>query len=191
MHILPMAMIGLASLIPQSLAHGLVTKPATRQPGSATQSVCGAPMVSFYKADNTSYPEALKRGSGWDKGYNAAKCNLYLCRGFQFEDNKDQVQKYKPGDVVNMEVYIRIPHKGFANVSVVDLASNSVLGEPLKTWPSNYAASLDPPRDQTQFNITIPALSGKCATPGACVRCLLSRAFLCMQNQFQYLHFLY
>ncbi len=163
------AVVAVASLATHVYGHGLVTKPATREPGAATQAVCGSPMVSFYKSDNTSYPEALKRNSGWDKGYNAAKCNLYLSRGFQFDDNKNNVLKYKPGDVVDMEVYIRIPHKGYANVSVVDLGSNTVIGDVLKTWPSNYAATLDPPKDQTKFSVTIPNLAGKCTTAGACV----------------------
>ncbi|KAH8880825.1 hypothetical protein GQ53DRAFT_522335 [Thozetella sp. PMI_491] len=168
MHFFSAAVISLVSLATQIHGHGLVTKPVTREPGAATAAVCGSPMVAFYKADNTSYPEALKRSSGWDKGYNSAKCNLYLCKGFQFEDNKDQVQKYKPGDVIDMEVFIRIPHKGYANVSVVDLAANKPIGEPLKTWASNYAASLDNPKDQTSFSVKVPSLDGKCTTPGAC-----------------------
>lgn len=169
MHIPTTATALLGLLAAQVSAHGLVTKPPTREPGAATAAVCGAKMVAFYKADNTSYPEALKREKGWDTGYNAAKCNLYLCRGFQFDDNKNQVQNYKPGDVVDMEVYIRIPHKGYANVSVIDLGTNTVIGDPLKKWADNYAASLNPPKDQTNFTVTIPNLAGKCTSPGQCV----------------------
>ncbi len=153
-------------------AHGLVTKPATRAPGAATAAVCGQTMVDFYKSDNTSYPEALKRAHGLDdKGYDASKCNLYLCKGFQYADNTApaQLQTYRAGDVVPMEVFIRIPHRGFANVSVVDTARNAAIGAPLITWPDNYAASLNPPKDQTQFSVTIPELGGQCTTPGRCV----------------------
>jgi predicted carbohydrate-binding protein with CBM5 and CBM33 domain len=159
----------LLSLVGQTAAHGLVTTPAARNPGAATAAVCGQNMVTFYKSDNTSYPEALKRSKGWDTGYNAAKCNLYLCKGFQFDDNKDNVHKYKAGEEVNMEVFIRIPHKGYANVSVVDLQANSVIGEPLKVWKDNYAASLNNPVDQTKFSVRIPELSGKCTEANQCV----------------------
>ena len=161
----------LAALVAVASAHGLVTKPATRAPGNATAAVCGETMVKFYQSDNTSYPEALIRAHGLDKDYDPIKCNLYLCKGFQFGDNAAAggVQSYKPGDVVGLEVYIRIPHKGYANVSVVDTASNTVIGSPLIQWPDNYAATLDPPEDQTHFNITIPALGSTCTVPGRCV----------------------
>ncbi len=164
MYLLPTAL-----LVALASAHGLVSKPATRLPGDATAVVCGKPMVAFYKSDETSYPEALKRSSGWDTGFSASKCNLYLCKGFQFEDNKDNVQKYKPGDVVDMEVKIRIPHKGYANVSVVDLGANAVIGDPLKKWAENYAAVINPPKDQTSFSVKIPDLGGKCTQAGQCV----------------------
>ncbi len=169
MHMLTTALVSLTAMVAHTSAHGLVSKPATRLPGDATAAVCGKPMVAFYKADETSYPEALKRQSGWDSGLKPAQCNLYLCKGFQFEDNKDNVQKYKPGDVIDLEVKIRIPHKGYANVSVVDLAANAVIGEPLKKWADNYAATSSPPKDQTQFSIKLPDFAGKCTVPGQCV----------------------
>ena len=123
------------------------------------------------RQDNTSYPEALKRANGLaDPKYDAAKCNLYLCKGFQFEDNKAGVQSYTAGQTIDMEVYIRIPHKGYANVSVVDLHTNSVIGAPLKTWADNYAASMNNPKDQTTFSVKLPELAGKCTKPGDCVR---------------------
>lgn len=160
------SLLGLAAL---ASCHGLVTKPATRSAGDATGAVCGKTMETFFQMDNTSYPEALLRANphGWP-GYDPSKCNLWLCRGYQFADNAAHVQSYRPGDVVDMEVWIRIPHKGYANVSVVDTASNTVVGSPLIAW-TDYAASLDPPRNQTHFNATVPELGGKCTTPGACV----------------------
>ncbi|CAK7200055.1 hypothetical protein SEUCBS139899_002743 [Sporothrix eucalyptigena] len=166
MHLSATALLG---LVASTNAHGIVTKPATRTPGDATAAVCGQTMVNFYKQDNTSYPEALMRAHGLDKDYNAAKCNLYLCRGYQFADNTANVQSYKPGDVVEMDVYIRIPHKGYANVSVVDTTTNTVIGTPLIDWPNNYAATLTPPANQTKFSVTIPALGDRCTTAGTCV----------------------
>lgn len=72
---------------------------------------------------------------------------------------------------------IRIPHKGYANVSVVDTAANAVIGAPLISWPSNYAASANPPANQTKFSVKIPELGGKCTVPGACVSPPLSSPF--------------
>jgi hypothetical protein len=162
------SLLSLAALVS---AHGLVQKPATREPGDATGAVCGKTMETFYQIDNTSYPEALLRANpkGLTDGYDAKKCNLWLCRGYQFADNAAQVQAYKPGDVVDMEVWIRIPHKGYANVSVVDTATNSIIGTPLMVWKDNYAATANPPKNQTNFSVTVPQLGGKCTTPGACV----------------------
>ncbi|KAB5567020.1 hypothetical protein GE09DRAFT_754851 [Coniochaeta sp. 2T2.1] len=159
---------GLAALVS---SHGLVQKPAARQPGDATGAACGKTMQNFYQIDNTSYPEALLRANpgGLKDGYDAKKCNLFLCKGYQFADNAARVQAYKPGDVVDMEVWIRIPHKGYANVSVVDTASNTVVGSPLLVWKDNYAATANPPKDQTKFSVTVPELGGKCTTAGACV----------------------
>ncbi|KAK3988906.1 hypothetical protein QBC44DRAFT_370510 [Cladorrhinum sp. PSN332] len=152
-------------------AHGIVQKPAiTRQPGTATAAACGQSLVNFYKQDETSYPEAFLRSNARPAGYDAKKCNLWLCKGYQFADNAANVQSYKAGDVVNLEVFIRIPHKGYANVSVVDTTSNSIVGTPLIQWKDNYAASNKPPADQVKFGVKIPAgLETKCATAGVCV----------------------
>jgi hypothetical protein len=162
------SLLGLAALVS---SHGLVTKPAARTPGDATGAACGKTMETFYQIDNTSYPEALLRANpkGLTDGYDAKKCNLWLCRGYQFADNAARMQSYKPGQVVDVEVFIRIPHKGYANVSVVDTATNSVVGAPLMAWKDNYAATANPPKNQTQFSVTVPELGGKCTTPGACV----------------------
>jgi len=167
-------LLSLAALASQAYGHGLVTKPAARTPGDATAAVCGKTMVNFYKNDNTSYPEALLRAnpSGLKDGYDPKACDLWKCRGFQFADNKANVFSYKPGDVVDMEVAIRIPHKGYANVSVIDVAANKVIGEPLLKWGDGYADGKNfpnLPKDQLQFSVKVPALSGKCVTAGECV----------------------
>lgn len=78
-------------------------------------------MANFYKADNTSYPEALLRANpgGLKDGYNAKNCNLWLCKGYQFGDNKAGVQQYVGGQEVVYKVWIRIPHAGICfSVSV-------------------------------------------------------------------------
>lgn len=56
--------------------------------------------------------------------------------------------------------------KQYANVSVVDTTTNSVIGSPLKVWQS-YATSSNPPKDQIDFKVTIPDnLGGKCSQAG-------------------------
>jgi hypothetical protein len=164
----PLALLPFLGL---AASHGLITTPATRTPGAATAAACGQTLVTFYKADNTSYPEALLRAnpSGLRDGYDAKKCNLWLCKGFQFDDNKDNVKSYKAGDVIDMEVRIRIAHRGYANVSVVDMGTNTVIGSPLKVWASDYAASTSPPVDQVKFSVKVPELAGKCTKAGECV----------------------
>jgi hypothetical protein len=171
---------GMAALAAQVHGHAVVTKPAVREPSDATAAACGKLMVQFYKADNTSYPEALLRANpkGLTDGYDAKKCNLWLCKGFQFGDNSAHVYTYKPGDVVDMEVYLRIPHKGYANVSVVDTTTNTVIGSPLLSWPDNYFGTMNPPKNQTKFSVTVPDLGSKCTVPGVCVSCCRS-ACLC------------
>ncbi|KAK4118533.1 hypothetical protein N657DRAFT_667147 [Parathielavia appendiculata] len=171
MHLKFASLLSLAGLVPQVSAHGLVRKPATRAPGPAMEAACGRIATQFYQADNTSYPEALLRANpgGLKAPYDPGKCNLWLCKGYQFADNAANVQSYQAGQVVDLEVWIRIPHKGYANVSVVDTTSNSIIGTPLTSWPDNYAASTNPPADQTNFSIKIPELGDKCTRAGACV----------------------
>jgi hypothetical protein len=165
--------LGLAAFTTRAYGHGLVTSPATRGPGNATAAVCGQTMVDFYRADNTSYPEHFFRTGGTsDPGYNPALCNMWLCKGFQWEDNTLQLMPVVPGTVIPIEVFIRIPHVGHANVSIVDTTTNTVVGEPLIEWPSGYAdGALFPnlPANQTSFNVTIPELSPRCTMPGTCV----------------------
>ncbi|KAK1828319.1 hypothetical protein QBC39DRAFT_289774 [Podospora conica] len=163
----------LAALPALASAHGLVSSPAfTRQPGAATAAVCGTTMVKFYQADGTSYPEALMRANpnGLHDGYDSTKCNLHLCKGFQFGDvPAANVQTYAAGTEVAMEVKVRIAHTGYANVSVVDTGRNAVIGEMLKVWESGYAASTTLPGDQGKFSVKVPELGGRCVEAGACV----------------------
>lgn len=168
MHLPTLSLLSLTTLV---ASHGLVTSPATRAPGDATAAVCGKTLVTFYKADNTSYPEALARANpgGLKDGYDPLKCNQYLCKGFQFADNAANVQAYKAGDVIDMAVKIRIAHRGYANVSVVDTKLNKPIGVPLISWGDGYAASTNPPENQVKFKVTVPDLGGKCVTAGDCV----------------------
>ena len=128
----------------------------------------------FRSADNTSYVEGMPEAAAKDKGFNAAKCNLWLCKGLQFADNAANVQKWTAGQVVPVKVWLRIPHEGSANVSIVDTKSNKIIGEFLKNWPKGYApgrSEKDAPLDQREFSIKVPTgLEEKCAVAGDCVR---------------------
>lgn len=166
-----MKLLSILSLATLASAHGLVESPKARAPGDATAAACGEKLVDFYKQDPTSYPEAYKRTANWEQGVTP-ECNMYLCKGYEFADNEDNVFEYKPGQVVDMKVAIRIPHVGYANVSVVDTKTNSVIGDALKTWESGYADGAkfpDLPEDQLSFSVTVPDLKDQCTEAGACV----------------------
>jgi hypothetical protein len=171
----------LLALIPAVLSHGIITTPPARRIGSATTSACGATLVNAIKQDNTSYVEQLTKLSATDKGYNAAACNLYLCKGLQFADNAANVQTWKAGDIVPVNIYLWIPHLGYANVSIVDTKKNVQVGEPLKLWSEGYApgrTESDVPLDQRQFNVTVPkGLETTCANAGDCVCVSIRKCF--------------
>ncbi|KAK6064361.1 hypothetical protein SCUP515_11828 [Seiridium cupressi] len=157
------------------LAHGYVSSPAVRQPGNAAVAACGSSVVDNIRNDNTSHVEGLPELAAQDSGYNSTLCNLWLCRGLQYADNAANVQKYVPGQVVNLKVKLTIPHTGNANVSVVDSKTNEILGQPLVSWDQGYADEKafyagNTPKDQVDFNVTIPGdLGTSCAVDGACV----------------------
>ncbi|KAI1398464.1 hypothetical protein F4819DRAFT_33942 [Hypoxylon fuscum] len=156
-------------------AHGLITSPAPRAPGAASVAACGAAVVDNIKKDMTSHVEGLPELAAADAAYHAEQCNLWLCKGLQAADNAANVQAYAPGQSVNIQVDLSIPHVGAANVSVVDTKTDTIIGQPLLTWPSGYADERQfyagtTPANQTDFNVTIPEdLGSQCAEAGACV----------------------
>ena len=167
--------ITLSALTALVHGHGYISSPPMRMPGNATTTACGKSVVADIVRDKTSHVEGLPELAAKDSGYHAAQCNLWLCRGVQFADNAANVQKYMPGQSVEIKIALTIPHKGSANVSIVDSVTNAIVGQPLLSWPSGYADEQQfygktLPANQTDFNITIPkTLGGKCATAGECV----------------------
>ncbi|KAF2791601.1 hypothetical protein K505DRAFT_248564 [Melanomma pulvis-pyrius CBS 109.77] len=164
----------LLALVPSVLGHGLIQSPPSRPVGSAIVANCGNGVVTQIKQDNTSHVEGLPEAAAKDKAYQAAKCNLWLCKGLQFADNPAaNVQSWTAGQVVPLKVWVRIPHEGSANVSIVDTKSNTVVGDMLKVWAKGYAPGSresDVPADQKEFSVTIPTgLETKCAVAGDCV----------------------
>ena len=161
-----------ATLTTTAYAHGIITTPVPRAPGAASLAACGKAVIGLIKADNTSHVEGLPEAALTDSTYNAKACNLWLCKGLQYEGDRSLVQKYKPGQKVPVHVYLRIPHAGTANVSIVETSTNTILGEQLLYW-DNYANQSLPaiPANNSDFSVTIPGNigRGKCASPGDCV----------------------
>jgi hypothetical protein len=170
MHFSTAALLSFTTLV---YGHGLITSPPSRPVGDAIKAACGPAIAQNIQQDNTSHVEGLPEIAAQTKTqFHADQCNLWLCKGLQYKDNAANVQNYKVGDTVNIKVYLRIPHKGSANVSIVDTKSNTIIGQPLFDWPSGYADENQKPnypKNQTDFDVKIPDLGGKCTTPGECV----------------------
>ncbi|ETW78677.1 hypothetical protein HETIRDRAFT_324730 [Heterobasidion irregulare TC 32-1] len=159
----------LAGFIGQALAHGVVTSPSPRKIGSAAKSACGTAVYSALASDK--YGPIENAAKKIDDTYNAEACHLFFCKGYQYEDNAANTRVYTAGQVVNMQVDLAAHHTGHANVSVVNLSSQTTIGKPLYLWPVYANSSLGPskwPTNETNFNVTIPDLGDECTTAGAC-----------------------
>ncbi|RDA88785.1 hypothetical protein CP533_2369 [Ophiocordyceps camponoti-saundersi (nom. inval.)] len=156
-------LIAIAAFAASVAGHGNVTSPEPRGTGPMMVETCGQAVVDAVDADPTLPIEKLETDN--------ATCNLFLCRGATFDDNKDKVQKFSPNQTVDFKVGLPIPHEGPANVSIVDTAKNKVIGEPLisfDTYADEKLATLPP--NNTEFSVKIPQLAeGECTQPGACV----------------------
>ncbi|KAG8715798.1 hypothetical protein FRC11_014793 [Ceratobasidium sp. 423] len=162
------ALAFVSALAGRVMGHGLVTSPPIRQPGDAFKANCGEQMYYNVESDaagNIQQLNQLKAAS-----FSAASCNLNLCKGLQFADvSSTNIQTWTAGQVVPIKVDIRAPHTGTANVSIIDTASNSMIGSPLKVFEVYASTSSPITADQTSFSVTIPDLGSKCTTAGACV----------------------
>ncbi|KFH44916.1 hypothetical protein ACRE_042860 [Hapsidospora chrysogenum ATCC 11550] len=103
-----------------------------------------------------------------DSDYN---CNLFLCRGYQYDDNTSNTLALSAGDVVDIHIDIIAGHKpGYANISVVDTVANRLIGAPLKVWDDFLSSDPDVPDDERDFSVTIPdGLPADCGQGGNCV----------------------
>ncbi|KAH8432369.1 uncharacterized protein LDX57_010008 [Aspergillus melleus] len=164
------SILAVAGLVSMANAHGFVTSPKPRMPGSAMQSACGQQVKTNQESDNYGNIQGELQVASGQSDYDAAKCDIWLCKGYKFADNKDNVYSYKAGEKINFEVDIRAPHTGVANVSVVDTASNSVIGSPLISWDEYASTASGVKDDETSFSVTMPDdLGSKCSTAGDCV----------------------
>ncbi|KAI9932049.1 hypothetical protein ASPWEDRAFT_171825 [Aspergillus wentii DTO 134E9] len=164
------SILALAGLVSMAHGHGFVTTPQARMPGSAMKAACGQQVEINQQSDNYGNVQGELQVANSQSDYNAEKCDIFLCKGYKFADNKDNVQSYTAGQKVDFVVDIRAPHTGVANVSVVDTSSNSVIGDALKSWDSYASTATGVTEDDTNFSVTIPdGLDSKCSTAGACV----------------------
>ncbi|KAF7717169.1 Lytic cellulose monooxygenase (C1-hydroxylating) [Penicillium ucsense] len=160
----------LAALLPLVHGHGFVTSPQPRMPGPAMKAACGNQVEINQQSDNYGNIQGELQVAASQNDYNAAECDIWLCKGYKFDDNKDNVFSYKAGQTIDFGVAIHAPHTGVANVSVVDTASNSVIGQPLISWDVYASTATGVKPDETSFKVTLPTdLPSKCATAGNCV----------------------
>ncbi|KAJ5615227.1 hypothetical protein N7537_000341 [Penicillium hordei] len=162
--------LAFASIISLVNAHGFVTSPEARQPGTAMGAACGQQVQSNQDSDKYGNIQGELQVASSQNDYKAAECDIWLCKGYKFADNKDNVQSYKAGQKVPFKVDIRAPHTGVANVSVVATSSNKVIGAPLISWDVYASTATGVKPDETDFSVTIPDdLGSQCATAGDCV----------------------
>ncbi|KAH9896177.1 hypothetical protein F4778DRAFT_745366 [Xylariomycetidae sp. FL2044] len=155
----------LAAAVGRALGHAVMQDPAPRVAGDSSLALCGAAVSKILDRDLAGPIENAV--AVVDADYN---CNLYLCRGYQYEDNIDNVQVVHAGDVMYFHIDLVAGHKpGYANVSVIDLAANTAIGEPLRSWDNWPDSASGPPRDDIDFNVTIPdSLTSSCSEGGQC-----------------------
>ncbi|KAM0427597.1 hypothetical protein ACHAPT_007558 [Fusarium lateritium] len=157
----------ITTILPLVAAHGFVRSPPPRKPGDAFKAACGDQPFYQQSSDINGNVQGIFQVVG--TGADSAKCNLWLCKGFQADDNTENVQTYSLGQEIDFDVNIAAPHTGYANVSVVKTSSNSVIGEPLIEF-SNYASNAGVDANNTAFSVTLPdSLGGECTTAGDCV----------------------
>lgn len=157
----------LAALLPLVAAHGFIKSPAPREPGDAYKAACGEQPYYQQSSDINGNVQGIYQVVG--DSFDAANCNLWLCKGFLLEDNPDNLQTYSLGETIDFDINIAAPHTGYANVSVVKTSSNSIIGEPLIEF-SNYAANAGVASNNSAFSVTLPeSLGGDCTEAGDCV----------------------
>ncbi|KAG9225514.1 hypothetical protein PLEOSDRAFT_1109843 [Pleurotus ostreatus PC15] len=163
------SLVSLVAAASSVAAHGVITTPSPRVVGAANQAACGTGAYTVLKSDKAGPIENAV--AKIDSSFDAQACQLFFCKGYQLEDNIKNTRKYAPGTVVPIHVDLIAHHTGSANVSVVNLATQETIGKPLFLWPVYANDSLGPsawPKNETDFEITIPDLGSQCSTVGAC-----------------------
>ncbi|KAF1955801.1 hypothetical protein CC80DRAFT_525973 [Byssothecium circinans] len=160
---------GIATLVSDVMGHGYIVSPPPRQPGEAMVAACGKQVTTTFQSDINGNIQGVLQVANSQQDYDAAKCNIWTCKGMQFDDNKANVQTWTAGEKVPMTVKIAAPHTGTANVSIIDTATSSTIGEPLVAWSVYASTARGSQANETSFDVTIPSdLGSKCSTAGAC-----------------------
>ncbi|EME77300.1 uncharacterized protein MYCFIDRAFT_83246 [Pseudocercospora fijiensis CIRAD86] len=140
------ALVGLAA------AHGYYQTPAPRKPGEAYSAACGEQAYNMMNSDINGNIQALES------------------LGMEYDENTATVHSFSAGEEIPMYFQIVAPHTGYANVSVVDTATNSILAANLTSWDEYASTSVPLKAEWQNFTVTMPdTLGGKCATAGECV----------------------
>ncbi|KAH7068944.1 hypothetical protein BKA63DRAFT_98230 [Paraphoma chrysanthemicola] len=160
------AAVALAGLVSSVAAHGFISTPAPRLPGDGLKAACGDQVYNQQSSDHYGNVQgALQNLQG-----SHPDCRMWQCKGVPFSD-AGEIHSYTAGQVIPMTVEIRAPHDGVANVSIVKVSSDTVIGSPLISW-DEYALTSSPISqhpDWTSFDITMPDVSSECANAGDCV----------------------
>ncbi|RDW82479.1 hypothetical protein BP6252_03591 [Coleophoma cylindrospora] len=151
------------------VGHGIVTSPPARVVGDAMKAACGQQVSNNLQSNAYGDIQQLAQIGTSQKDFNATLCDVTMCKGLQFEDNANNVQHFTAGQVVPITVDIQAKHTGTANVSVVDTATNTVIGNQLVYFPVYASTSTEIPANQTSFSVTMPDVSAQCGAAGACV----------------------
>lgn len=159
------AAVAVAGFVSSVAAHGFISSPQPRLPGDGLKAACGDQVYNQQNSDKYGNVQgALQNLQG-----SHPDCRMWQCKGVPFED-ASEVFSYTAGQVIPMTVEIRAPHDGVANVSIIKLSSDTVIGAPLISW-DEYALTSSPISqhpDWTSFDITMPDVSAECAQPGDC-----------------------
>jgi hypothetical protein len=163
--------VAIAGLVSTVAGHGYIAESmGPRMPGDAMKATCGQQMYNNQASDHYGNIQGELQVANGQSDFNAESCNVNLCKGYKFEDNKDNVIAYTAGQVVPFTVEIHAPHTGVANVSIIKTSSNTMIGEPLISWDVYASVSRPAVANESSFDITIPStLGSECATAGDCV----------------------
>lgn len=151
-------------------AHGRVTSPTPRPLGDAMKAACGDQVWNMQSSDNNGNIQTMAQIGTSQSDFDAAKCHLWQCRGYQFDDaTADSIQSFTAGQKVPFVVDVAAPHTGVANVSVVDLGANAVIGDALISWDSYASTEKGVQPGDENFSVTIPSdLPATCSEKGGC-----------------------
>ncbi|KAJ4388063.1 hypothetical protein N0V93_008668 [Gnomoniopsis smithogilvyi] len=151
-------------------AHGRLTSPTPRPLGTAMESACGTQVWDQMSSDPNGNIQTMAQVGASQSDFSATECHLWQCRGYQFGDaTTSTIHSFSAGQVIPVEVTIAAPHTGVANVSIINLAQNSVIGSALASWDVYASTATGVTANETSFSITMPdTLDSTCSTAGGC-----------------------